>query len=42
MAAFRNVLVHDYVNLDLDVVYQVIQGQLKYLEELGGVFAELL
>jgi uncharacterized protein YutE (UPF0331/DUF86 family) len=42
MAAFRNVLVHDYVTLDLEVVYQVIQGQLQYLEELGGVFAELL
>lgn len=42
MAAFRNVLVHDYVNLDLEVVYQVIQGQLKYLEKLGGVYAELL
>jgi uncharacterized protein YutE (UPF0331/DUF86 family) len=42
MAAFRNVLVHDYVTLDLEVVYQFIQGQLQYLEELGGVFAELL
>jgi uncharacterized protein YutE (UPF0331/DUF86 family) len=42
MAAFRNVLVHDYVNLDLNVVHKVLKGQLKYLEELGGVFAELL
>lgn len=42
MAAFRNILVHDYVNLDLDMVYQIIQKKLKSLEELGGIFAELI
>jgi uncharacterized protein YutE (UPF0331/DUF86 family) len=42
MAAFRNVLVHDYVNLDLEKVYKVIKEQVKNLEEMGRVFSELL
>jgi uncharacterized protein YutE (UPF0331/DUF86 family) len=42
MAAFRNVLVHDYLKLDLDKVYQVIKERLKYFEELAGVYAGLL
>ena len=31
MAAFRNVLVHDYLRLDLDKVYKVIGDHLKAL-----------
>ncbi len=42
MAAFRNVLVHDYVSLDLDVVYRVIHEQTAHMEELGAIFADLL
>ena len=42
MAAFRNVLVHDYLKLDLDKVYQVIKEKLKYFEELAEVYAEML
>ncbi len=42
MAAFRNVLVHDYLRLDRKKVYQVIKDKIQYLEELGSVFAEML
>jgi len=42
MAAFRNVLVHDYLKLDLEKVYQVINEKVKYFEELAGIYARLL
>ena len=42
MAAFRNVLVHDYLKLDLDKVYQVIKERLKYFEALAQIYADLL
>ena len=42
MAAFRNVLVHDYMSLDLEKVYQVIKDQVDNLEEMGRIFSELL
>ena len=42
MAAFRNILVHDYLKLDLEKVYKVIQEHMKDLEELAGIYAELL
>ena len=42
MASFRNVLVHDYLKLDLDKVYQVIKERLKYFEELAAIYAGLL
>jgi uncharacterized protein YutE (UPF0331/DUF86 family) len=42
MAAFRNVLVHDYLKLDLDKVYQVIKERLKYFEALAEVYFDLL
>lgn len=42
MAAFRNVLVHDYLRLDREKVYQVLHGKLKYFEELAKVYAGLL
>lgn len=42
MAAFRNVLVHDYLKLDLDKVYQVINEKLQYFEKLAALYAELL
>lgn len=42
MAAFRNVLVHDYLRLDLEKVFQVIKEHLVHFEQLAGVYAELL
>lgn len=42
MAAFRNVLVHDYLRLDRKKVYQMIQDRVQYLAELGSVFADML
>ena len=42
MAAFRNILVHDYLRLDRSKVYQLIQTRLKYIEQLGKVYAGLL
>lgn len=42
MAAFRNVLVHDYLRLDLKKVHQVVRDKLKVFEELAKVYAEFL
>jgi uncharacterized protein YutE (UPF0331/DUF86 family) len=42
MAALRNVLVHDYLRLDLDLVYRIIQEKLRVFEKLGEVYAEFL
>lgn len=42
MAAFRNLLVHDYLRLDRRKVYQVVQEQLAALEDLSRVFARLI
>jgi uncharacterized protein YutE (UPF0331/DUF86 family) len=42
MAAFRNILVHDYVRLDRDRVYQLIHTRLKYIEQLAKIYAGLI
>lgn len=42
MAAFRNILVHDYMRLDRQRVYEMIKNKTCYLNELGAVFADLL
>ena len=42
MAAFRNVLVHDYLKLDREKVYQVMHRHVKNFEELAAVFAGLI
>lgn len=42
MASFRNVLVHDYINLDRLKVYQIIKDKAQYLEKLGEAFSQLL
>ena len=42
MTAFRNVLVHDYLRLDLDRVYEVLQHKLQHIEKLGTIFGRLL
>jgi uncharacterized protein YutE (UPF0331/DUF86 family) len=42
MAAFRNVLVHDYLRLDLNMVYEITQQQIKHFEKISRIFAGLL
>jgi uncharacterized protein YutE (UPF0331/DUF86 family) len=42
MAAFRNVLVHDYLKLDLEKVHQVVRDKLKVFEALAGIYAGFL
>ncbi len=42
MAAFRNVLVHDYLRLDREKVYRIIQDKVPAMRELGKIFASLL
>ena len=42
MAAFRNVLVHDYLRLDREKVYQILTGKLELLKKMGQIFSELL
>ena len=39
---FRNVLVHDYAEIDRSIVYQVLQHRLGDLEQLRLVFARFL
>jgi uncharacterized protein YutE (UPF0331/DUF86 family) len=42
MAAFRNILVHDYFRLDSDQVYGILRDRIKTLEKLAKVYAALL
>ena len=42
IAAFRNILVHDYIRLDRTKVYTIIVTKTQYLRKLGSVFADLL
>jgi len=42
MAAFRNMLVHDYMNLDRSRIYQIIQSKTSCLEELGKIFVKMI
>jgi uncharacterized protein YutE (UPF0331/DUF86 family) len=42
MIGFRNVLVHDYLDVDLRIVYDVLQNRLSTLETLQEVFAQFL
>jgi uncharacterized protein YutE (UPF0331/DUF86 family) len=39
---FRNVLVHDYLDIDRQIVYDVLQHHLNDLEQLRSVFAQFL
>jgi uncharacterized protein YutE (UPF0331/DUF86 family) len=39
---FRNVLVHQYIEVDRKIVYDVLQNRLGDLEELKEVFASFL
>jgi len=42
MIGFRNTLVHEYIDIDLQIVYDVLQNNIKDLEELKQVFAQFL
>jgi uncharacterized protein YutE (UPF0331/DUF86 family) len=39
---FRNVWVHDYLDIDRKIVYEVLQHRLDDLERLQEVFAQFL
>jgi len=42
MIGFRNTLVHDYVEIDRRIVYDVLQNHLKDFEKIKRVFAQFL
>ena len=42
MIGFRNILVHEYLDIDRSTVYQVLQEELGDLRELQRVFARYL
>ncbi len=42
MIGFRNVLVHDYLDVDRRLVYEALQQRLGDIASLRGVFAQLL
>ena len=42
MAAFRNVLVHDYLRLDREKVYHILMEKMLLLRRVGQLYAELL
>ena len=42
MARFRNLLVHDYVRLDLDKVFDIATKDVADIERFGDVVKRLL
>lgn len=42
MMGFRNILVHDYLDVDRDLVYDVLQNDLDDIRQLQAVFARFL
>ncbi len=42
MIGFRNILVHEYLEIDRKVVYHVLHYQLDDIRALAGCFAQLL
>ena len=42
MIGFRNVLVHGYLDIDRDIVYQVLHTGLSEIEALRDIFAGML
>lgn len=42
MAGFRNVLVHDYLRLDLDKVHEVMKKHIRHFKALAAIYEELL
>lgn len=42
MIGFRNVLVHDYLDIDLSLVYDILTNRLKDFEKIRLTFAQFL
>ncbi|MCP4424661.1 MAG: DUF86 domain-containing protein, partial [Chloroflexi bacterium] len=42
MIGFRNILVHQYIDIDRKIVYDVLQNNLEFIENLRKVFAQFL
>jgi uncharacterized protein YutE (UPF0331/DUF86 family) len=42
MIGFRNTLVHDYLEIDRHIVYDVLQNHLEDIEALQRIFAQFL
>ena len=42
MIGFRNILVHEYLDIDREIVYDVLQERLEDFGELRKAFARLL
>ena len=42
MIGFRNTLVHEYIDIDRRIVFDILHNNLKDLEELKKVFAQFL
>ncbi|MCA1765427.1 MAG: DUF86 domain-containing protein [Desulfobulbaceae bacterium] len=42
MAAFRNVLVHDYLRLDREKVYRIVREKTEVMEKLAAIYAGML
>ncbi|MEI7989744.1 MAG: DUF86 domain-containing protein [Chloroflexota bacterium] len=42
MIGFRNILVHDYLDVDRSIVYDILQNRLKDLHSLKQVFIRFL
>ncbi|MFL0197113.1 type VII toxin-antitoxin system HepT family RNase toxin [Clostridium sp. WILCCON 0269] len=40
MAGFRNILVHDYMKLDRGLVYEIINNNLRDMEEFTKIIIE--
>jgi uncharacterized protein YutE (UPF0331/DUF86 family) len=42
MIGFRNTLVHDYLEIDRSIVYDILQNHLEDIEKIKRVFAQFL
>jgi uncharacterized protein YutE (UPF0331/DUF86 family) len=42
MIGFRNTLVHEYIDIDRQIVYKALQNNLDDIEELKKIFAQFL
>ncbi|MFP4661796.1 MAG: HepT-like ribonuclease domain-containing protein [Halanaerobiales bacterium] len=42
MTGFRNILVHEYLEIDLDIVYEILQNNLDDLKSILKEYAKLL
>lgn len=42
MAGFRNILVHDYIKLDREIVYEIVRNNLDDMEDFRDIIIECL